>query len=194
MRPHFQRGSLYIEGKNDPKWIGRFRVRKWNQKTKRRSVILGRVSEMPKSEAQRMLIDLISREDEQHRILHAAKTTGKVPVGFQPSRNGQVGYVAELLVAADLLSKGFDVFRAVNPNAACDLVACRSGALSRIEVKYIADPKPVNVRRAIQHNLAKFDTLAVVDSNGQIVYSTVSDLLGTERGPSKSETVEQQAA
>ena len=45
------------------------------------------------------------------------------------------GALAELFVAADLLGKGFNVFRAVLPGASCDLVAERSGLLCRIEVK-----------------------------------------------------------
>src|SRR5262249_23930273 len=39
------------------------------------------------------------------------------------------------MVCADLLSKGFDVYRSVSPNSCCDVIACAAGRLLRIEVK-----------------------------------------------------------
>ena len=44
--------------------------------------------------------------------------------------------MSELRVAVDLLSKGYEVFRAVSPACSCDLVALREGQLPlRIEVR-----------------------------------------------------------
>lgn len=45
------------------------------------------------------------------------------------------GAAVELMVCADLLSKGFDVYRSVSPNSACDVIAVASERVLRIEVK-----------------------------------------------------------
>ena len=46
-----------------------------------------------------------------------------------------VGAMSELRVAVDLLSKGYEVFRAVSPACSCDLIALRDGQTLRIEVR-----------------------------------------------------------
>lgn len=48
---------------------------------------------------------------------------------------GHVGALAELLVTTDLLRRGYDVFRAVNPNASCDLIAVAGDDTIKIEVR-----------------------------------------------------------
>jgi hypothetical protein len=57
-----------------------------------------------------------------------------------------VGAISELAVCADLLSKGYDVFRSVSPAAPCDLIAQKEGKLIRVEVKTNASkPDAYNV-------------------------------------------------
>jgi len=51
---------------------------------------------------------------------------------------GTVGAIGELRVAIDLMSKGFDVFRALSPAASCDLLVMKEGKLFDIEVKSAA--------------------------------------------------------
>lgn len=48
---------------------------------------------------------------------------------------GGVGAVGELLVAADLMLKGYDVFRNLSPNGLADLVALKNDRVWRIQVK-----------------------------------------------------------
>jgi len=48
---------------------------------------------------------------------------------------GTVGAISELRVCVDLLSRGFEVFRAVSQSCSCDLAILKSGQLLRIEVK-----------------------------------------------------------
>jgi len=49
---------------------------------------------------------------------------------------GDIGAASELLVAADLMAKGFRVFRNLSPNGPVDLLAnCGSGRIFRIQVK-----------------------------------------------------------
>ena len=52
--------------------------------------------------------------------------------GFSPST---VGAISELLVSADLMKKGFEVFRALSPSCSCDLIAAKKGRLLRVEVR-----------------------------------------------------------
>ncbi|SRR6266481_7253395 len=49
--------------------------------------------------------------------------------------NGSVGALAELVVSADLLSKGFSVFRALSPSCFCDLIAVKGNKSLKIEVR-----------------------------------------------------------
>lgn len=48
---------------------------------------------------------------------------------------GSIGAVGELRVATELLSKGFDVFRAVSQSATCDLIAVKDNRMIRLEVR-----------------------------------------------------------
>lgn len=48
---------------------------------------------------------------------------------------GTVGAISELVVAVDLLRKGYEVFRALSVNASCDLAIIKDGVLLRIEVR-----------------------------------------------------------
>lgn len=55
---------------------------------------------------------------------------------------GNTGAAAELQVAADLLRKGRQVFRAVSPHASCDLLVLdEDGAFTRIEVRTVSARK-----------------------------------------------------
>ncbi len=45
------------------------------------------------------------------------------------------GAISELVVAADLLDRGYSVFRSVSPNSPIDLVVLKSGRLQKVEVK-----------------------------------------------------------
>lgn len=49
--------------------------------------------------------------------------------------NGAYGTIAELAVCQDLLSKGLQVFRAVAPDASCDILAFNDKGMWRIESK-----------------------------------------------------------
>lgn len=46
-----------------------------------------------------------------------------------------VGTINELRVCCDLLSKGYEVFRALSPHCSCDLAILKNGKLLRIEVR-----------------------------------------------------------
>ena len=56
----------------------------------------------------------------------------KVPYNLT---TGTVGAISELKVATDLLSKGYDVFRALSPSCSCDLAILQKDKLLRVEVR-----------------------------------------------------------
>lgn len=75
---------------------------------------------------------------------------------------GTTGAIGELKVAIDLLSRGYEVFRAVTPNCSCDLAILKNGRLLRIEVRtaYLN-----NLTGKIAHNIPKsgrYDIYAAV--------------------------------
>lgn len=99
-----------------------------------------------------------------------------------PFASGTVGTIGELLVSADLLVKGFAVFRALSPNCPCDLAVLEQGQLLRVEVtkgtrarsgKLIYSP----------HDSKRFDLMAVWCENGQIVYMPELEQLRLGAGP-----------
>jgi len=86
--------------------------------------------------------------------------------------NGVVGAISELMVASDLLVKGFEVFRSVSPACSCDIVALKEGKLKRIKVR-------TAYRNSVSNKLYfcknETDTLcdhyaAVIQETGEIVY------------------------
>jgi len=48
---------------------------------------------------------------------------------------GTIGAIGELMVSADLLMKGYEVFRSVSATCSCDLAILKNGKFLRIEVR-----------------------------------------------------------
>lgn len=79
------------------------------------------------------------------------------------------GAINELKVAADLLSKKFDVYRAVSPSAFVDLVVHKNSKLFRVEVTAVT----VSIGGTmfyLPHNSNNYDVIALVFPNGDILY------------------------
>lgn len=75
-----------------------------------------------------------------------------------------------MLVCADLLLKGYAVFRAVSPACSCDLIVLKDGKLCRVEVTtgHRRDNGKVNCPLKTP---GAYDVLAiVVDDGKEIVY------------------------
>jgi hypothetical protein len=68
----------------------------------------------------------------QEGLMERYREMNKRQVYLSPST---VGAIAELDVAADLMRRGYDVFRALSPACSCDLAVLKDGALLRIEVR-----------------------------------------------------------
>lgn len=79
------------------------------------------------------------------------------------------GAVGELLVAADLLRRGFAVYRSVSPSSPCDLIAQKDAALLRVEVTKGTRYRSGNTAFA-PHQPNRRDLLAVWFADGEIRY------------------------
>ena len=88
-------------------------------------------------------------------------------VGLIPK--GTVGAIAELRVSMDLLSRGYQVFRALSPHASCDLAVLQGDHLLRIEVT-TAYRSSAGTITSPQHNPQSYDVLARVLPD-MIIYS-----------------------
>lgn len=94
-------------------------------------------------------------------------------VGITLSRENSapstIGAIAELIAAADLMNRGFDVFRTLSPCSPCDLIVTRGEETIRIEVK-CTDWKEGNIIRRSRNKGGCADTVALVLKSGGVVY------------------------
>lgn len=82
-----------------------------------------------------------------------------------------VGALSELLAAADLLRRGYHVFRAVSPACPCDLAVMSNSTLIRVEVttafRSTHTGKPMHARKLSSTH----DVLALVFRDGTVEYT-----------------------
>ena len=104
-----------------------------------------------------------------------AEAYKKCRAGSSDAPKAYIGAAHELLVCADLLKKGYPVFRAMSPQCPCDVAFLVGRRLYRVEVKTgyrlvpdgaVTSSVPVDLIQT-----SKFDVLAVVEHNGTITYS-----------------------
>lgn len=83
---------------------------------------------------------------------------------------GTVGAISELRVAADLLQRGYAVFRALSPSCPCDLAILWDNRLFKMEVKTASRSGFTNkVTYSMSSNRNSYDILAAVLPD-EIVY------------------------
>ena len=182
-----------MAGKTGGAWLGTYRIYDVSGKSKRPTVRLGDAG-MSRREAQALLTERIKKDNQLYATFNQLGPSGSVPFGWDTESGrhlppAAIGAVGELLVAADLIKKGWGVFRALSPIASCDLMICKGDVKATVEVKhgYLSNQrrKKVNVRRS-QGN---FDIVALVSDQGEIRYEIkhevrgkiVLDLPGTEQ-------------
>jgi hypothetical protein len=79
------------------------------------------------------------------------------------------GAVAELIVCADLLQRGFEVFRAVSPGATCDLIALKEGRSLRVQVRTASVTVTGSIQIRQPEHPERHDTIALVLVSQHIV-------------------------
>ena len=105
------------------------------------------------------------REIDARGNYHVANAT----LGISP---GTVGAMGELLVSVDLMRRGYDVFRALSPNCACDLAVVAAEGLIRIEVRtgYRSRTGSLHYSHNKPGQECRYDIMAVVLHDGTITY------------------------
>jgi hypothetical protein len=96
---------------------------------------------------------------------------------------GRNAAIAELTIAADLMAQGYEVYRALNQQAPCDLIALRGAEIVRVECKKgdldcTGRPRMDKIRR----NMGKFDIAGVLTSRGNVVYLTHNEIFAARDG------------
>lgn len=83
---------------------------------------------------------------------------------------GTVGAIGELRVAIDLLSKKYEVFKALSPSCSCDLAILKNGKLKTIEVR-TGNEIMLRSSEKYKKKYVKAEILAIVDyANEKIIY------------------------
>jgi hypothetical protein len=86
--------------------------------------------------------------------------------------SGTTGAIAELAVCADLLRRGYEVFRAVSQNCSCDLAILKDAKLLRVEVKTAYRNRLTGKLIGLKdYDQGKHDIYASVVGGKEIVYS-----------------------
>jgi hypothetical protein len=176
-----QNGSVLVVG---PKWRGKFRVYSATG-VRFRSIALGLVSEMSREEAQEKLRTIVKRTDLCGRVRHELRPNMLIePATICPGLSDRApakGVVAELIVAADLQSKGYEVFRPVSPISPCDLLAMDSNwNVLRVQVKKATTSATGAIRCNIRKDLGRFDMLAIMVDSKRIEYRNAADVVSSE--------------
>ena len=83
---------------------------------------------------------------------------------------GTVGAMSELIAAADLMRKGYDVFRSLSPACPCDLAILINDKLLRIEVKtgYRIKSGKLLYAKPLTN---RYDIIAVVVGATEVIYT-----------------------
>jgi hypothetical protein len=107
--------------------------------------------------------DLCVAKDEQRAF--AAGIAGR------DARRIERAAYSELMVCADLLRRGFHVYRSVSSTSGCDLVAIHEDRVIRVEVKTAVRRKSGELKGLLRDGQpSKHDVLALVAYDGEIQY------------------------
>lgn len=170
-------------------WLGRYR--KLHQgKREQVSLKLGSVADLTEEQARAKLKSIINADMARLPLLRRIGSNGMLAVNadvnFSSRRSfmpGARGAASELIVCADLLAKGLEVFRAVGAQAACDLVIIdEQRRFFRVEVKSVTPNQRGVINCDIRRNIGNFDLIAFVFEDGRIAYRT-PDQIQHERYP-----------
>ena len=86
--------------------------------------------------------------------------------------SGTVGAIAELAVSADLMRRGFEVFRALSPSSSCDLLAIRQPGLPPVKIEVRSASRHVDGKLGCAMQKIRADVLAqFVHQENAVVYS-----------------------
>lgn len=141
---------------------------------------LGPVSEITPTQARQMATEYVTRHRLQGDLRYSiGKGTAVISSTLKPlaGRAPERGVTAELIVAADLQSKGYQVYLPVSPICPCDMVAIDRGWNTfRVQVKRATTSPTGAIRCDIRKDIGRFDLLAVVVDDIRIEYRTSTEV------------------
>ena len=109
------------------------------------------------------------RKEQQRRRYREANPLSEKDTGRSNLLSGTVGAMHELIVCADLMRKGFEVFRAVSPSSRFDAVVFKDGNMFRLEVTTGSAYAGGKIHYPVKDK-NRFDILAIVVWSGEILY------------------------
>lgn len=126
---------------------------------------------MNETEARQRMLELIRQTNLESHALASIGRSSTVP---QLAHVGTLtfaksGSISELLVCADLMAKGWDVYRAMDATCACDLMCVKAGFTARIEVK--TGNRDKGRLLGLETKAGKFDILALVEGANLFYYA-----------------------
>lgn len=86
----------------------------------------------------------------------------------------KIGSINELLVSAEFMKSGYEVFKSINPGCELDFVVMKDGKLLKVE----STTGYINASNKVQHptkDIRRFDILAVITPNGLYCGYVVND-------------------
>lgn len=114
--------------------------------------------------------DFETRRSGQKYCSAACRPTGYTRLA-EKLPTATTGAISELKVAADLLGRGYEVFRALSASCSCDLAILGDGKLVRVEVRTGYKLKNGKIQCSLTpHDQGRHDILAICLSD-QIVYN-----------------------
>lgn len=82
----------------------------------------------------------------------------------------KIGAASEVLVSADLMYRGYQVFRSLSGDASCDLMTIDpEGNVLKIEVKTLPGHITLSREKMLRYVNGKFDVLACVDKTSRTI-------------------------
>lgn len=80
--------------------------------------------------------------------------------------SGTVGAITELVISADLMKKGYSVFRALSPSCFCDVIAIKDNNLLKVEIKtgYVGLNKKVLFPKSKNTNIDIYGVYSRLDN------------------------------
>lgn len=170
-----QAGYLYKKG---GWWVGQWRA---GIDRKKITAQLGRIEELKEQAARLRMLTLIEETTTQEFFIRSIDQFKPAPIKVtQPSgpiSKAKRGAISEMLVAIDLLARGWEVYRNLDQFGGCDLACSLNGRLVRIEVKTIGDVQPGGrIPLDLTAKVGNFDVLAMVLRDGSVKYCAASSL------------------
>lgn len=89
---------------------------------------------------------------------------------FKHISTGTVGALGELLVSADLMKKGYEVYRALSPSSSCDVLILKNNKMNTVEIRTgyrSTDGKKITTNRV---NIKANILATIIHSTNEIIY------------------------